>query len=137
MFEKKYHLYLEQDEYDCVIRCLIDLKNRLLQQGRYTDDVDDVLIKVLNAKKKKIKIVDGSQWFKNNNQWADRSYEPSAGDIIFFDWENDGTTDHVGIVWKCENGTVYTIEGNSNNQCLQRTYTVGSSVIYRYGLPAY
>ena len=52
MFEKKYHLYLEQDEYGCVIRCLIDLKNRLLQQGRYTDDVDDVLIKVLNAKKK-------------------------------------------------------------------------------------
>ncbi len=52
MFEKKYHLYLEQDEYDCVIRCLIDLKNRLLQQGRYTDAVDDVLIKILNAKKK-------------------------------------------------------------------------------------
>lgn len=57
MFEKKYHQYLKQDEYDCVIRCLIDLKNRLLQQGRYTDAVDDVLIKVLNAKKKKIKIV--------------------------------------------------------------------------------
>ena len=57
MFEKKYHLYLEQDEYDCVIRCLIDLKNRLLQQGRYTDAVDDVLIKVINAKKKKIKVV--------------------------------------------------------------------------------
>lgn len=35
MFEKKYHLYLEQDEYDCVIRCLIDLKNRLLRQGCY------------------------------------------------------------------------------------------------------
>lgn len=30
MFEKKYHLYLEQNEYDCVIRCLLDLKNRLL-----------------------------------------------------------------------------------------------------------
>lgn len=81
--------------------------------------------------------VDGSQWFKNNNRWADRSYEPSAGDIIFFDWENDGTTDHVGIVQRCENGTIYTIEGNSNDQCRQRTYNVGSSVIYGYGLPAY
>ena len=57
MFEKKYHLYLEQSEYDCIIQCLIDLKNTLLQQGRYTDAVDDVLIKVLNAKKKKIKVI--------------------------------------------------------------------------------
>ena len=44
---------------------------------------------------------------------ADRTYEPKVGDIIFFDWEGDGTTDHVGIVEKCENGTVYTVEGNS------------------------
>ena len=36
-----------------------------------------------------------------------------TSDIIFFDWEGDGTTDHVGIVEKCENGTVYTVEGNS------------------------
>lgn len=57
MFEKKYHLYLEQSEYDCIIQCLIEFKNVLLQQGRYTDAVDDVLIKVLNAKKKKLKVV--------------------------------------------------------------------------------
>lgn len=81
--------------------------------------------------------VDGSQWFKNNNQWTDRSYEPSAGDIIFFDWENDGTTDHVGIVEKCENGVVYTVEGNSGDMCRARQYSVGSSVIYGYGIPAY
>ena len=30
------------------------------------------------------------------------------GDIIFFDWESDGTSDHVGIVEKCENEEVYT-----------------------------
>lgn len=57
MFEKKYHVYLKPDEYDCVIRCLIDLKNNLTKQGRYTDAVDDVLIKVLNTKKKKIKVM--------------------------------------------------------------------------------
>lgn len=81
--------------------------------------------------------INGSQWFMNNNQWADRNYEPSAGDIIFFDWENDGITDHVGFVQRTENGMVYTIEGNSSDQCRQRSYSVGSNVIYGYGLPAY
>ena len=55
--EKKYHIYINDEEYDCIFRCLIDLKNNLLMQGRYTDAIDDVLIKVLNAKKKKIKVV--------------------------------------------------------------------------------
>lgn len=81
--------------------------------------------------------VDGANWFKGNGQWKDRSYEPSAGDIIFFDWEGDGETDHVGIVEKCENGVVYTVEGNSGDACRQKQYTVGSSSIYGYGVPAY
>ena len=40
--------------------------------------------------------------------------------IIFFDWDNkghsgpqDGQSDHVGIVWKVEDGIIYTVEGNS------------------------
>ncbi|RGS48816.1 lysozyme family protein [Holdemanella biformis] len=81
--------------------------------------------------------VDGSNWFKRNGQWQDRNYEPQAGDIIFFDWEGDGETDHVGIVEKCENGIVYTVEGNSGDACRQKQYSVGSSVIYGYGIPAY
>ena len=81
--------------------------------------------------------VQGAEWFKSNGQWQDRNYEPQAGDIIFFDWEGDGSTDHVGIVEKCENGTVYTVEGNSNDACNQRQYSVGSSTIYGYGVPAY
>ena len=81
--------------------------------------------------------VDGSNWFKGNGQWQDRNYEPQAGDIIFFDWEGDGETDHVGIVEKCENGIVYTVEGNSGDACRQKQYSVGSSVIYGYGIPAY
>ncbi len=81
--------------------------------------------------------VDGSNWFKSNGQWQDRSYEPQAGDIIFFDWEGDGETDHVGIVEKYENGVVYTVEGNSGDACRQKQYTVGSSSIYGYGIPAY
>lgn len=79
----------------------------------------------------------GSQWFKDRGQWQDGSFEPEAGQIIFFDWEGDGETDHVGIVERCENGTVYTVEGNSGDSCRQRSYPVGSSVIYGYGIPAY
>ena len=56
MREKKYHLYLTADEQSKVIQSLIDLKNHLIAQGRYTDAVDDVLLKVLSAKKKKLKI---------------------------------------------------------------------------------
>ena len=81
--------------------------------------------------------VNGAQWFKDRGQWADRNYEPAPGTIIFFDWEGDGVTDHTGIVQKCENGTVYTVEGNSGDTCRTKTYPVGSSVIYGYGIPAY
>ena len=79
----------------------------------------------------------GSQWFKDRGQWQDGSFEPSAGHIIFFDWEGDGETDHVGIVECVENGTVYTVEGNSGDTCRQNSYAIGSSVIYGYGIPAY
>ena len=80
---------------------------------------------------------DGVNWFKGKGQWQDRNYEPQAGDIIFFDWGNDGSIDHVGIVEKCENGTVYTVEGNSGDACRQQSYPVGSSSIYGYGVPQY
>ena len=56
MREKKYQLYLTADEQSKVIQSLIDLKNNLIAQGRYTDAVDDVLLKVLSAKKMKLKI---------------------------------------------------------------------------------
>ena len=81
--------------------------------------------------------VNGVQWFKDRGQWQDNDFEPSAGQIIFFDWECDGEVDHVGIVEKCENGIVYTVEGNSGDACRQKQYAVGSSVIYGYGIPAY
>lgn len=55
----------------------------------------------------------------------------------FFDWEGDGETDHVGIVERVENGTVYTVEGNSGDSCKLNDYAIGSSVIYGYGIPQY
>ena len=56
MREKKYHIYLTDDEQSRVIQSLINLKNKLIAQGRYTDAVDDVLMKVLSARKRKLKI---------------------------------------------------------------------------------
>ena len=56
MREDKFHIYLTDDEYNEVIQSLIRLKNSLIAQGRYTDCVDDVLCKVLSAKKRKLKI---------------------------------------------------------------------------------
>lgn len=54
MREQKYHVYLTADEQSRVIQSLIRLKNELIEQGRYTDAVDDVLCKVVSAKKKSI-----------------------------------------------------------------------------------
>lgn len=53
MREQKYHIYLTADEQSRVIQSLIRLKNNLITEGRYTDAVDDVLCKVLSAKKKR------------------------------------------------------------------------------------
>ena len=56
MRNPKYHLYLSPDERRTVINSLIDLRNVLISQGRYTDIIDEVLIKHTKAKVKKIKV---------------------------------------------------------------------------------
>ena len=53
---EKYHIYLSTKERNEIVDFLINLKNKLIEQGRYTDAVDDVLFKVLKTKRKKIKI---------------------------------------------------------------------------------
>ena len=76
---------------------------------------------------------DGVTWFQGKNKWQSGGTTPSAGMIIFFDWDHDGISDHVGIVEKCEGGRVYTIEGNSSDQVRQRNYTVDYGAIMGYG----
>ena len=58
MRNPKYHLYLTSDERSTVINSLIDLRNELISQGRYTDIVDELLTKLTKARIKKIKIKD-------------------------------------------------------------------------------
>lgn len=81
--------------------------------------------------------VNGVQWFKDRGQWLDGSAEPVPGMIIFFDWDSDGESDHVGIVEKVENGIVYTVEGNSGDSCRINQYAVGHYEILGYGVPQY
>ena len=56
MRSPKYHLYLTTDDRHTVINSLIDLKNELISQGRYTDIIDELLIKLTKAKAKRIKV---------------------------------------------------------------------------------
>ena len=88
--------------------------------------------------------VNGVQWFKDRGQWMDGSAEPVPGMIIFFDWDNkgssgpqDGLSDHVGIVQKVENGIVYTVEGNSGDSCRVNQYSIGHYEVLGYGVPRY
>lgn len=86
--------------------------------------------------------VGGVEWFRSREQWADNTIEPAPGMIVFFDWNDpngasgpqDGEADHVGIVEKCENGIVYTIESNSGDACRQNQYPVGYYEILGYGI---
>lgn len=77
----------------------------------------------------------GVDWFKGRGQWQNRSYIPEPGTIIFFDWNHDGESDHVGIVESCDGAYVNTVEGNtSGDVCKQNTYSVGYSGIMGYGI---
>ena len=56
MRKEKYHIYLSKEELKRVVVYLINLKNKLIAEGRYTDAVDELLCKVISTKKKKIKV---------------------------------------------------------------------------------
>ena len=79
----------------------------------------------------------GMEWFESRGQFMDGSYVPTSGDLVFFDWGNDGSVDHVGIVESVVDGTVYTIEGNSGDKVARRSYPIGYAKIVGYGVPAY
>ena len=80
---------------------------------------------------------DGKNWFQNQGKWQGAGSMPSPGAIVFFDWEHDGTCDHVGIVERCDGTTVYTIEGNSGDAVRERNYAINSDSIMGYGMVVY
>ena len=77
----------------------------------------------------------GIPWFQSHGQWGARGYENIApGDSIFFDWDLDGSADHVGIVIGTDGSRVYTVEGNSGDACKIKSYDLNYECIKGYGL---
>ena len=77
----------------------------------------------------------GVPWFQSHGQWGARGYENIApGDAIFFDWDLDGSADHVGIVVGTDGSRVYTVEGNSGDACKIKSYDLNYQSIKGYGL---
>ncbi len=85
----------------------------------------------------------GMNWFKNKRQFKTGkayggTYTPQAGDIVFFSSkydQNDST--HVGIVTGVSGNTLKTIEGNTSDAVLERSYDLSNKYILGYGVPAY
>ena len=76
-------------------------------------------------------------WVENENR------KPSPGDIVFYDWEdngkgdNKGAANHVGIVEKVSGVIITVIEGNYNNSVKRRTIAVNGKYLRGYGVPKY
>lgn len=55
--KQKYYLVLNDQEYRLMIESLNQLRNKLIADGKYTDAVDEVLLKIIGAKQKKFKVI--------------------------------------------------------------------------------
>ena len=53
----KYHIYLTNEERSEVLKTLIDLKNEMIVQGKYTDVLDEIIVKLYKSRKKNIKVI--------------------------------------------------------------------------------
>ncbi len=82
--------------------------------------------------------------FKRMGRWKEMdSYVPQTGDIIFYDWNDDGVGDcvgwpeHVGYVVSVNGKTITVIEGNKGGKVAYRTMTINGKYIRGYGVPDY
>ena len=77
-------------------------------------------------------VADGANWFRRHDQWLGEEEAPASGDLVFFDWDQDGELDHVGIVTAVVNDLLFTVEGNSSDRCRQKRYSLANPVIAGY-----
>ena len=82
--------------------------------------------------------------FQKIGCWVENdAYVPKMGDIIFYDWQdngkgdNTGWSDHVGIVEKVVGNTIHIIEGNKSDSVKRTTIQVNGKTIRGYGVPKY
>jgi CHAP domain. len=74
--------------------------------------------------------------FKKNGIWLGRA-KPQPGDVIVFDWDGNGSGDHIGYVYSVDGNYIITIEGNYNEEVAKRTITYNHPVILGYARPEY
>jgi len=74
--------------------------------------------------------------FKNKGIWLGLS-KPQPGDIIVFDWQKNGWSDHIGFVEKVDGNQITTIEGNTSKQVARRTYAWNDWRVSGYARPKY
>ena len=82
--------------------------------------------------------------YQKLGRWEENdAYKPEPGDVVFYDWDdngvgdNKGASDHVGIVEKVVGTTITVIEGNCSNSVKRREIQVNGRYIRGYGLPAF
>ena len=76
--------------------------------------------------------------FKKWNRWYPRSsYSPKRGDIIFYEWNGDTVSDHVGIITQNSFGDLSVIEGNKSDTVGYRNISINSANILGVGRPNY
>ncbi|MDD3121964.1 MAG: peptidoglycan-binding protein [Candidatus Izemoplasmatales bacterium] len=80
----------------------------------------------------------GVQWFKDRGRWVGRyqsNYNPIVGDIIYYDWDGNRLSEHVGAVVKVSGSNLTVREGNKNDRLEDRVISKNSSLILGYGRP--
>ena len=57
MKEKKYYIALDDFERRVIVNCMNEMRNKLISDGKYTDSLVEVLLKVIRSKQKNLKVV--------------------------------------------------------------------------------
>lgn len=148
--------WIGKKESDGTHKSIIDIYNahRPLARGykvKYTDEWCATTISALAIKLGYTDIIPTEcscqkmiALFQNIGAWVENENRtPKAGDIIFYDWQdngvgdNKGWSDHVGIVEKVNGNTISIIEGNNSCAVKRRTLEVNARYIRGYGVPKY
>ena len=76
----------------------------------------------------------GVEWFRDRALWLEPTETPQPGDLVFFDWDADGSAEHVGAVLSLTGDELLTLEGNSGGEVRTCAYAHSSAWILGYGV---
>ena len=73
--------------------------------------------------------------YKAAKQWLNRGNKPQVGDVVFFDWDENGWANHVGIVETVSGVILGIIEGNNGEAVVRTRYAYNNTKIMGFGVP--